>query len=287
MSAPTRLTLHLLAIAAAITVAVFAGPLARAQTVTPISQLPAATTPLSRTELVPIVQGGVTKQTPVSSIFDPTSPGALGTFAPNTGAFTTLTVFGSINGAGFTNYFAAPPPLGSSVPNSGTFTGVTTGTLLATGSVSGAGFNALFTSEFASPPPLGATTPNTIAGTTVNATTALNVGGQLFCSATLPTVTGTGLGTSPTVVASNACAMAITVGTSPAAASFTITEPTAPHGWACTGNDTTTQSTTVAQLKQVAGGSATTAVMENFTDVMGTGSALIAGDVLLVHCLPY
>lgn len=33
-----------------------------------ISQLPAATTPLAGTELVPIVQGGVTKQVIVSAI---------------------------------------------------------------------------------------------------------------------------------------------------------------------------------------------------------------------------
>ena len=33
-----------------------------------ISQLPQATTPLTGTELVPLVQGGTTKQTPLSSL---------------------------------------------------------------------------------------------------------------------------------------------------------------------------------------------------------------------------
>ena len=41
----------------------------------PISQLPQATTPLSGTELVPLVQGETTKQTPLNSL-----PGGFGGF---------------------------------------------------------------------------------------------------------------------------------------------------------------------------------------------------------------
>ena len=39
-----------------------------------ISQLPVATTPLAGTELVPIVQGGVTEQTTVQAILTGTVP---------------------------------------------------------------------------------------------------------------------------------------------------------------------------------------------------------------------
>jgi len=101
-----------------------------------------------------------------------------------------------------------------------------------------------------------------------------------------PTVSGTGLGTSPSIVASSTAAMDIEVGTTPAAASFTITFGlVATNGWVCTGNDITTQSTTVAQLKQV-GGTTTTALMENFSDVMAA-HAMVASDHLRVSCIAY
>lgn len=282
-----RQTLNALFAIGVLAAVVIGAASAHGQPVTPISALPAATTPLSRTELVPMVQGGVTKQTPVSSIFDPASPGALGTFTPNTAQFTNLTVLGTVTGNGFTDLFASPPPIGLTLPGAADFTALQSSSLTVTGGVSGAGFTAFVSAAFAVPPPLGTTTPNLVDGTTVSATAEFDLGTKMLCSATLPTLTGSGFGGSPAVVASHACAMAITVGTSPSAATGTIQLPAAPHGWVCTGNDTTTQSTTVAQLKQVAGGSTTSAVIQNFTDVMGAGTSWTAGDVLLVHCTPY
>lgn len=104
----------------------------------------------------------------------------------------------------------------------------------------------------------------------------------LLCS-NVPTVSGTGLGTSPTVNAnSNTGAMDITVGSSPSAASFTITLPTASTGWACQGSDITTESTTDFVLKQI-GGTTTTAVMELFSDT-AAAAAPAASDHYRISC---
>lgn len=97
-----------------------------------------------------------------------------------------------------------------------------------------------------------------------------------------PTVSGTGLGTSPSITANGTGAMDITVGSSPSAASFTITFIAASTGWACSGSDITTQSTTDFVLKQV-GGTTTTAVMEMFTDT-ATAAAPAASDHIRLVC---
>lgn len=107
-----------------------------------------------------------------------------------------------------------------------------------------------------------------------------------LCGSTTVTVSGTGFGTGPAVTGEG-CAMDITTGTSNAAATGTITfSQAAPHGWVCTGSDITTKSTTVALLQQTAN-TTTTAVIRNYTDVMGTGSGWTDGDHLYVMCLPY
>lgn len=107
-----------------------------------------------------------------------------------------------------------------------------------------------------------------------------------LCAAATVAISGTGAGTSPSVTG-NGCAMDITTGTSNAAATATITfSLAAPHGWVCSGQDITTNSTTVALLKQTANTS-TTAVFRNYTDVMGTGTAWTDADHLYLQCNPY
>jgi len=87
--------------------------------------------------------------------------GTVGATTPNTGAFTTLSATSTVSGAGFTTFFASPPPIGSTAANTGAFT-----TLSATGAVTGAGF----TARFASPGPIGNTAASTGAFTTLSST---------------------------------------------------------------------------------------------------------------------
>jgi hypothetical protein len=47
---------------------------------------------------------------------------SIGATTAGTGAFTTLSATSTVSGAGFSNYFAAPPTIGSTTPNAGTFT---------------------------------------------------------------------------------------------------------------------------------------------------------------------
>ena len=55
---------------------------------------------------------------------------SIGATTAGTGAFTTLSASSTVSGAGFSNYFAAPPTIGNTTPNAGTFTdSAYTGTL--------------------------------------------------------------------------------------------------------------------------------------------------------------
>ena len=47
---------------------------------------------------------------------------SIGATTAGTGAFTTLSASSTVSGAGFSNYFAAPPTIGNTTPNAGTFT---------------------------------------------------------------------------------------------------------------------------------------------------------------------
>jgi hypothetical protein len=119
---------------------------------------------------------------------------------------------------------------------------------------------------------------------TINVAAASYLNAALFESATAPTVpaSGSGLGISPAITG-NTAEMDITVGSSPSAASFTITLPAASHAWACHGDDLTTQSATVFMLKQVSIGTTTTATMELFS-TSATAAAPVANDNIRVHC---
>lgn len=50
------------------------------------------------------------------------SPSAIGSTAPNSGAFTTLSASSTVTGAGFSTYLASPPAIGGTSPNTGSFT---------------------------------------------------------------------------------------------------------------------------------------------------------------------
>ena len=54
---------------------------------------------------------------------------SIGATTAGTGAFTTLSASSTVSGAGFSNYFAAPPTIGNTTPNAGNFTAVTTNQL--------------------------------------------------------------------------------------------------------------------------------------------------------------
>ena len=60
---------------------------------------------------------------------------AIGTGAPSTASFTTLTASGAISGAGFTARFSAPGPIGNTTPSTGAFTTLTTASLSMTGAL--------------------------------------------------------------------------------------------------------------------------------------------------------
>ena len=91
---------------------------------------------------------------------NPVNFSSIGATTSGTGAFTTLSASSTVSGAGFSNYFAAPPTIGNTTPNAGNFT-----TLSASSTVNGTGFS----NYFAAPPTIGNTTPNTGNFTTLSA----------------------------------------------------------------------------------------------------------------------
>ena len=60
-----------------------------------------------------------------------------GTLTGGTGAFTTLSASSTVSGAGFSNYFAAPPTIGNTTPNAGTFTALTATSITDSGLTAG------------------------------------------------------------------------------------------------------------------------------------------------------
>jgi hypothetical protein len=104
-------------------------------------------------------------------------------------------------------------------------------------------------------------------------------------------VIASGFGTGATVNATNVNGTAsflIDVGTGGTATNGVLTMPAAPagtvtHGWACHFEDTTTQSSTVFQTKQI-GFSPTTVTVANF-DTSGAQAAWAASDFIEATCL--
>ena len=102
---------------------------------------------------------------------------------------------------------------------------------------------------------------------------------------TATTVSGTGLGTSPTVTAQNGTqAGEITAGTAPANATFTFTFGAATTGWACRVEDETSNaSIVIGQTSHTT----TTAVFQAYSRTTGATIALNASDVLTYICGGY
>lgn len=144
---------------------------------------------------------------------------------------------------------------------------------------SGGNVNSIGTSTFSAQVATGSLTFDSTGGA---GATFTNGGAGMIETATQFTsgsFTGTGLGTSPTFNWGNGTFdFDVSVGTSPAAATWTITLPTAAHGWACDASDITTTSTSNFITKQV-GGTTTTAVMESFTDVAVAGTYTAADHI--------
>jgi len=62
----------------------------------------------------------------LSSLTTPSATITGGAISGATGSFTTLAASSTVSGAGFTAYFASPPPIGSTTPSTGAFTTLTT-----------------------------------------------------------------------------------------------------------------------------------------------------------------
>jgi len=62
----------------------------------------------------------------LNSLTTPSATITGGAISGATGSFTTLAASSTVSGAGFTAYFASPPPIGSTTPSTGAFTTLTT-----------------------------------------------------------------------------------------------------------------------------------------------------------------
>lgn len=62
----------------------------------------------------------------LNSLTTPSATITGGAISGATGSFTTLAASSTVSGAGFTAYFASPPPVGSTTPSTGAFTTLTT-----------------------------------------------------------------------------------------------------------------------------------------------------------------
>jgi hypothetical protein len=106
----------------------------------------------------------------------------------------------------------------------------------------------------------------------------------LLISNAAPTIAAGGCGGSAASISNNngTGAFWINTGTAPTAAGCTVTLPTASAGWNCFVTDITTNSTSVFLQKQT-GGSTTTAILQNFSDV-AVATAPTANDIYRVSC---
>ena len=124
-----------------------------------ISALPAVTTVVPGSDVLPLVSGGITTKATPNAVVQAVLPapgaiggttpaaitgttitantgfvgslnGSVGASIPNTGAFTTLSASSTVSGTGFSNYLASPPAIGGTTAAAGTFTNLAyTGTL--------------------------------------------------------------------------------------------------------------------------------------------------------------
>lgn len=108
---------------------------------------------------------------------------------------------------------------------------------------------------------------------------------NLLISSTAPSILAAGCGGAAASISANngTAAFRVGVGTSNTG-TCTITMPTAAVGWNCMATDLTTKSTTVADTRQTSASNATTLVLQNYTDIVGTG-AWTDNDTLSVVCM--
>lgn len=108
---------------------------------------------------------------------------------------------------------------------------------------------------------------------------------NLLFSTTAPTIAAAGCGGSAAAISgtpNGTASFNVNVGTAPTSGGCTVTLPTAATGWNCFVTDLTTNSTSVFVQKQT-GGSATTAILQNFSDV-AVATAPSASDIYHVSC---
>jgi hypothetical protein len=110
------------------------------------------------------------------------SPPPIGSTAANTGAFTTLSASSTVSGTGFSTYLASPPAIGGTAAAAGSFT-----TLSASSTVSGTGFS----TYLASPPAIGGTTAAAGSFTTLSASSTVSGTGFSTYLASPPAIGGT------------------------------------------------------------------------------------------------
>lgn len=158
-----------------------------------------------------------------------------------------------------------------------TSSAMSTGTLAASGAVSGAGFSAYL----ASPPAIGTTTPAAVKSTTLQATSTFSMTG-LVMSATAPTIaSGCGGGGSSIAAPNGTSSFTVTT----AGDNFcTLTMPAAATGWNCFANNRTTPTSTNV-IKQTAGFSTTSVTLSNYNNA---GTLTTYGSIILgVICMAY
>jgi len=107
---------------------------------------------------------------------------------------------------------------------------------------------------------------------------------NLVESSTAPTIAGAGCGGSSASISANngTASFNINVGTAPTSGGCTVTMPAAAAGWNCSVTDITTNSTSVFYQKQT-GGSTTSVVVNNFSDV-AVATAPNANDIYRMQC---
>ena len=112
-------------------------------------------------------------------------------------------------------------------------------------------------------------------------------GANLTVSPTAPTIAASGCGTAAASIpnANGTAAFTVNIGTTNSG-TCTITMPTAANGWACSATNLTNKGTTQATVLQTSASNATTLVLQNYTDIMGTHT-MTDSDLLSVQCMAY
>lgn len=116
----------------------------------------------------------------------------------------------------------------------------------------------------------------------LSSTTLTDDAGNLIISSTNPTI-ASGFGTSPTCTCNNTAAFRVVIGTGPGNTG-TVTMPTAPNGWACTGaNNNRVTGSGVIQI--TAGTTSLAVTQQNITSLAAIN--FVAGDNIQFQCAAF